>query len=109
MVIEMDELIKNIDNLNKTLLEFNVDLKLTIELMDRCNNDMDQVHRLLIAKKIEDGIIDAFYNATYEQLETLKRNYYWKYYKKDYVNDLIDKHMKNRKRRDKLRNLEKES
>lgn len=103
----MDQLIENIDKLNKTLSEFNEEVRVIIDLMDRSNNNMDKVHMLLISKKIEDGIIDAFDDATYEQLKNLKRAYYWKYYEKEYVDGLINKHMKNRKRRDKLRKIEK--
>lgn len=105
----MGELIKNIDKLNDTLSSYLEEVKLVSELMDRCNNNISLVSRLLQYKDIEDGIVEAFYNATYEQLESLKKHYTWQYYKKEYVHDLIDKHMKNRKRRDKLRILEKES
>jgi len=54
---------------------------------------------------MEDGILNKLMTASISQLELLKRDYYFRYYKKDITNKLIDIAIKNVTRRNKLNKL----
>jgi hypothetical protein len=51
----------------------------------------ENVNKMLIQKKIEDGIIENFHNAESYQLDMMKNNYRFQYYEEDVVNKLVDK------------------
>ena len=93
----MEELIKM---LNNSCEELELITELTLKY-----KDIQVVGEMLLYKKMEDGILNKLMTASISQLELLKRDYYFRYYKKDITNKLIDIAIKNVTRRNKLNKL----
>ena len=93
----MEELIERLKN---TCEELELITELTLKY-----KDIQVVGEMLLYKKMEDGILNKLMTASISQLELLKRDYYFRYYKKDITNKLIDIAIKNVTRRNKLNKL----
>lgn len=93
----MEELLKRIKDTTE-------ELELISELLKKYK-DIKIVGDKLFEKKLEDGIINNFHIASIEQLKSLKKRYYFKYYDKEDIDKLIDITIKNRIRKDKLNKL----
>ena len=93
----MEELIERLKN---TCEELELITELTLKY-----KDIQVVGEMLLYKKMEDCILNKLMTASISQLELLKRDYYFRYYKKDITNKLIDIAIKNVTRRNKLNKL----
>ena len=92
------------EELLKTLKNTTEELELIIELSNKYK-DIKVVGDMMFKKKLEDGIINNFWRASIEQLKSMKKCYYFEYYKKDDIDKLIDNTIKNRIRKNKLNKL----
>ena len=75
---EIEELEESLKLLSEKMSEITEIVEVTQKF-----TGLDDYSRLLIDKKIEDGILNNLHNASIKQLIFLRDNYYWSYYKED--------------------------
>jgi len=112
----MKELKEMLEKLSNSMEE----MKEVAKVTEKYPNEKD-IFRLLLDKKIEDGMMKNLHNASEEQLKRLvpdcdcgQCGYYWRYYKEDVmfshnpeprIKNLINEIIKNKKRERKLRRI----
>lgn len=80
------------------------DLEIMTELSKK-GYDMNAISNELLRKKIEDGLIVNFNNASTSQLNTLKNSKYFRYYDQKEVNLIIDAELKRKLREQKIKRI----
>lgn len=89
-----------LDKLKKNM----TDLEIMLELSKK-GYSMTDISQELLKKKMEDGLIANFNNASTSQLNTLKSNRYFTYYDQKEVNLIIDTELKRKLREKKLKRI----